>query len=267
MKRQVVANVAGNLAKDSVRRMKVPSSALRVQCWWRGVRVRRRMARYRRWLARREKWLRERERSLAAAEKLKQLSSLNWAQMAQVERRKWARCEFVHTGWHPAFKITESFNPLDFISKPPKGENFGVRSHKVKLSLKTEWEFTTATEDENTWIGVPVGIQELPHSTHKWLGPLPRNTLNRPTSQVAPQHDGEARWDVEFNWIPAHFLRDALIDARHDGALLMDGAGDRDTRSSLQGGQEEAWSWDMDHSGVFSNRPHSRAHLSCLEAP
>lgn len=177
---------------------------------------------------------------MAAAEKSRSMMLENLAHLASVERRKWARCDFVHSGWHPEFKVTETFDPMDFIRKPPKGDDFGVRSHKVKLALQSEWEFTVATEDDNTWIGIPVRARVKPACGKSTLGPPTRNTLNRPTTAggTLAQPTGSATavkraklssserednyFDVQYNWVPASFLKQALLDARKKGELSMD---------------------------------------------
>ena len=43
------------------------------------------------------------------------------------------------------------YNIFDFIDHPPSGQTYGVRSHKVALMPKSEYESRLITEDENSW--------------------------------------------------------------------------------------------------------------------
>ena len=105
IRRQVCKTLAQGMAADGIRRMRIPTSCLRVQCWWRGVRVRARLERYRDWLRRRAKWLQERERVRMALGKVYESQADVRARQAIVERRIYGRDEFEHSGWQPDYKV------------------------------------------------------------------------------------------------------------------------------------------------------------------
>jgi hypothetical protein len=203
--------IAEAMAKDGIRRMQLPTAVLRVQCVWRGHRVRMRMDKYKDWRSRRDQRRLEQERARQAHRMLHDDPYGDCAR-AQIKRRIWGRSEFVGGGWKPDFTTAEEYKLLDHIDVPPKGHDYGVRTHKVLLPLRSEYAVQKATQDDNTWVGLPVVVTEEEPNSRR-LGPKPRVTLG---SRPAPT--GPPRFNTKYTWIPAKLLKTPLLEREQEKA-------------------------------------------------
>lgn len=239
IRRVVCRDIAEDMAKEGIRVMRMPSACLRLQCFWRGCRVRIRMPRYRAWVLRRRQWLLEQERVRYALEQINKIRAAYWEQEAIRLRRKWGREEFDHSGWHPDYKADQDYNIFDFANHPPRGSQFGVRTHKVKLPPDTKKAYLDATDNENTWVGIPVKVVPRRAPQPKQYGPALRMTQHDPgempkfyatrnTERTQKQKDNDAKaksktrldgsdipghYDVHYSWLPAPLVADAVVDA------------------------------------------------------
>ena len=42
--------------------------------------------------------------------------------------------------------------------KPPKGNDFGLLTHKIHAAPKTEKELRLLMSDKNAWVGIPIAV-------------------------------------------------------------------------------------------------------------
>ena len=200
------------MAGEGIRRMRLPTAVLRVQCVWRGCRVRGRMGHFRKWRSRRDQRALEQQRARAAHATLNRDPYGDRAR-AQIERRVWGRSEFEGSGWKPDFTTAEEYKLLDHIDTPPKGNDYGVRTHKVLLPLRSQYAVQKATQDDNTWVGLPVVVKEEHPNSHR-LGPEPRVTVA--SKRAAP---ARPKFSTKYTWIPAKLLKTPLLEVEQEKAL------------------------------------------------
>jgi len=105
----------------------------------------------------------------------------------QMERRQWARSS---EGYEQAMTrsrfnvaLAEEYALFDYVDSAPRGQSYGVRTHKVPLPIDTELNRQRAIDDANTWVGVPVKVVEVP-TVKLRVGPGPRSTEMRPTAKL-----------------------------------------------------------------------------------
>lgn len=197
-------DIAISMASEGIRRMRLPTAVLRIQCVWRGFRVRGRMVQYREWRGRRDQWLLEQHRARDARKFFRDDPYGDRAR-AQVERRVWGRTTFEGTGWKPDFTTAEEYVLLDYIDTPPKGNDYGVRTHKVLLPLKSEYAIKKATQDNNSWVGLPVAVKEDGPNKYRF-GPEPRVKLTSHKPAPVPT------FSTKYTWIPAKLLKSAIVE-------------------------------------------------------
>jgi hypothetical protein len=202
------------IVSASIRAYVGPYAAVQIQALWRGHRARGhtdkrlqilieqtpdecKRARYERALA-----IFRAERARAAR-----------ARLACVNRRKWARTEFEHSGWRPpgldptAAAYTESML-LKHVTSPPKQTYSGMRVNAVTLPIRSEFDQHLVTSPKtinSTWVGIPVA--NSPKKAKKArLGPPSRpGTITDPTMNakwLKREHQKD-EYVTQYNWLPA----------------------------------------------------------------
>ena len=124
----------------------------------------------------------------------------------EVYRRLWARRHFEPEGGWRVDKRTPYYDMWSHIDKPPKGESYGIRSHKVLANDTSPTGVQRLTGDKNSWVGFQTALltdEELAPKLNEsqkrlLMSPLAHRAKKKRIVQVVPEVPEDQKADAFF---------------------------------------------------------------------
>lgn len=77
---------------------------------------------------------------------------------SEVFQRVWGRKNYQPKGGWPGRADYIQYDMWEHKDKPPKGNDFGLLTHKIHAAPKTEKELRLLMSDKNAWVGIPITV-------------------------------------------------------------------------------------------------------------
>mmetsp|Transcript_18281 Transcript_18281/g.34183 ORF Transcript_18281/g.34183 Transcript_18281/m.34183 type:complete len:879 (+) Transcript_18281:206-2842(+) len=77
---------------------------------------------------------------------------------SEVFQRVWGRKNYQPKGGWPGKADYIQYDMWEHKDKPPKGNDFGLLTHKIHAAPKTEKELRLLMSDKNAWVGIPIAV-------------------------------------------------------------------------------------------------------------
>lgn len=222
--KEATTNMATWIVKEAINSSRMPYAAVSLQRVVRGKLARSAVERRRHALGVARKRARIAARWREAMSQVYELAADRGKAGEIAARRQWARTKWsARGGWKPNHRAREAYELMEYVDAPPAGEEYGLRTPKVKLPASDPEQTAAVAGDKNTWFGVPVQIREYHHEAAV-LGPPARRVVpgaKRRRGSPGKTDSGRGstgaassptrHFTVQHTWLPTSVVTDKAV--------------------------------------------------------